>query len=261
VRHADGVEQIETWRGEVAEVARSPSGVLLLCDYADNLLGAPGVAWPPPALVAKLVADGRVSGTWPESLLTRVSARLGYYCPLQSINSEDAITWSYFGSLMYGGADARLDFMSWLLKRIGLPAGDTVCTVDLWRRIPHPQKPAAPGPELDVLLQGDRSVVYVEAKWGSPEGTGQGPGGTATQMGLRRDFLDNYGAKVYGDRRFAVVGAVVQDPVESATPPDTASVVTRTITWQELSTFGEHPMGGEFGDYLAWKRVHSSARC
>jgi hypothetical protein len=181
----------------------------------------------------------------------------GGYTPLQSINSEDAITWSFFGPLKYGPAATRAGFLRWLFARLDMAADDTVATIDLWRRIPHPEKPSAPGPELDALLHGDRSVVFVEAKWGSPEGIGQGPAGTATQMQLRRDFLERYGRRVYGDRRFMVVGVVLADPIEAAPPQDSEHVATRTIRWEELAEFPGHPAHDQLAAYLAWKRKHS----
>ncbi len=248
------VDTIENWRGEQVGVARSPSGVLLLRDYADNLITSDEVPWPPPALVAKLVADDRIASRWPVALRTAVSEGLGHYTPLQSINSEDAITWSFFGPLTYGGVAGRAAFLRWLLERLGMPADDTVATIDLWRRIPHPEKPSAPGPELDALLHGDRSVIFVEAKWGSPEGVGQGPAGTATQMQLRRDFLERYGRRIYGDRRFVVLGVVIADPIEVAAPPDSPHVATRTIRWEDLATFGEHPAHDQLAAYVTWKR-------
>ena len=90
-------ETIDNWRGEPIEIARSPSGVVLVRDYVDNLIRSPEVPWPPPALVSKLVADDRVAARWPPTLADAVSKRLGHCTPLQSINSDDAITWSFFG--------------------------------------------------------------------------------------------------------------------------------------------------------------------
>jgi hypothetical protein len=250
-------DTVENWRGEQVLIARSPSGVVLLCDYAENLLRTHDVPWPPPALVSKLVADDRIALRWPTALRDAVGGRLGHYTPLQSINSEDAITWSFFGPLKYGDQATRAAFLRWLFGQLAMPAEDTVATIDLWRRIPHPQKPSAPGPELDVLIHGDRSVVFVEAKWGSPEGTGQGPTGTATQMQLRRDFLERYGCGIYGDRRFLVLGLVIADPIEATAPPDTTRVATRTLRWEELATFCEHPVYEQLAPYVAWKRRHS----
>ncbi len=254
-----GEQTIDGWTGNAVCVARSPSGVLLLCDYADNVIRSADVPWPPPTLVAKLVADDRVSSKWPAQLRDSVCSRLGHYTPLQSINSEDAITWSFFGPLMYGSPRVRVQFLRWLLERLELSAEDTVATFDLWRRIPHPEKPSAPGPELDALLHGDRTVVYVEAKWGSPEGVGQGPGGTSTQMQLRRDFVENYGRRIYGARRFVVLGVVLQDLIEAITPGDSDHVTTRTIRWENLAEFSGRSAQGEFAHYLAWKRHHSGS--
>ena len=117
------IATIDNWRGEPIEVARSPSGVVLLRDFADNLIRTSDVSWPPPALVSKLVAADRVSSRWPAALADRVSGRLGHYTALQSINSEDAITWSFFGPLMYGEPSRRVAFMRWLLDRLQLARG------------------------------------------------------------------------------------------------------------------------------------------
>jgi hypothetical protein len=122
---------------------------------------------------------------------------------------------------------------------------------------PAPGEAVAPGPELDALLHGDQSVVFVEAKWGSPEGTGQGRAGTATQMQLRCAFLERYGRAVYGDRQFVVLGVVVRDPIEASPPRDSELVVTRIIRWAELAEFSGHPAHDQLGAYVAWKRLHS----
>jgi hypothetical protein len=177
---------VAAWHGREVRATRSPGGVLLLADYEDAIVTVDAPDWPPPALVAKLVADEQQSGQWPGDVQAVVTERLGFYCRLQSANSEDAMTWSVFGPLIYGDASARVALLNWICDRSGLPADNSVCAIDLWRTIAHPQKPAASnGPELDAILVGDRTVVFVEAKWGSPEGTGQGPSGTATQMQLR----------------------------------------------------------------------------
>ena len=42
----------------------------------------------------------------------------------------------------------RTAFLNWLLKRIELPANED-CTVELWRRIPHPDTQGLGGPEID----------------------------------------------------------------------------------------------------------------
>src|SRR5689334_10962454 len=73
-------------------------------------------------------------------------------------------------------------FLNWLCAQLELPwIGNTAAITDVWRRIPHPDKPIAPGPELDAVLVAERIVVMVEAKWGSVEGTGQGVAGDKGQ--------------------------------------------------------------------------------
>lgn len=95
------------------------------------------------------------------------------------------MTWSVFGPLADAEPALRASFLGWICGQAGLPGEDCGRTVDLWRRIAHPQKPAASnGPELDAVLEGDRTVVFVECKWGSPEGRGQGPLGDRHSDGL-----------------------------------------------------------------------------
>lgn len=234
---------------------------MLLADYEDAIVKLDVSDWPPPALVAKLVADDRQSDRWPPEVQAVATERLGFYCPLQSVNSEDAMTWSVFGPVMYGTASDRVSLLNWICDRSGLPSENSICAVDLWRTIAHPQKPAASnGPELDAVLVGDRAVAFVEAKWGSPEGTGQGPSGTATQMQLRREYLDRFGAQVFGERHFIVLGVVLEGAVEKVTPPDSERVVTRSLTWADLCDWNGHPMSDQLRAYYEWKLQNSSAR-
>jgi hypothetical protein len=171
-------ETIDNWRGEPIEIARSPSGVVLVRDYVDNLIRSPEVPWPPPALVSKLVADDRVAARWPPTLADAMSRRLGHYTPLQSIHSEDAITWSFFGPLMHAAGSVRAAFMRWLLERLQLAADDTMAAIDLWRRIPHPEKPSAPGPELDALLRACSSNLIRPRPMRSGSSAGRSPSST-----------------------------------------------------------------------------------
>src|SRR4051812_25259492 len=167
-------ESVVGWRSEPVRAARSPGGVLLLADYEDALLSWATPPWPPPSLITRLVADDEQPAKWSAETRALVTERLGFYCRLQSINSEDAMTWSVFGPLAVAPVERRVWFLRWICNRIGLPAQDNQCDVDLWRRIAHPRKPSASnGPELDAVLEGDRTVVFVECKWGAPEGTGQ----------------------------------------------------------------------------------------
>ena len=70
--------------------------------------------------------------------------------------------------------------------------------------------------------------------------------------------LGTIGPRVYGKRAFLVVGIVLDEPLEEATPPDANGVHTASIRWDELSTYPAHPKADEFVRYLDWKSRLSS---
>lgn len=254
-------EQAADWNGRAITLARSRGGVRVVCDFSDNLIRDDRVPWPPPPVVQKLY-ESRQARAFDEPDLGAATGRLGFYSDLQSLNSEDAITWSYFGPLVPEPPDARARFLNWLLQQIGFEeaGASSRCAIDLWRRIPHPDRPTSSGgPELDVVLDGDRAVVFAEAKWRSKEATNQGISRTKSQLQLRRDFLGTIGPRIYGDRTFVVCGIVLDEPLGAATPPDAHGVHTASIKWDELSRYERHPRGEEFARYLAWKRSFAPA--
>ena len=252
-------ETIKDWNDRSIEIVRSKGGVIAVCDFADNLIRGEGIPWPPPPVVQKLY-ESRQSRAFISDELAAATRRLGFYSDLQSIHSEDAITWSYFGSFLSEGVPKRAELLNWLLARaeLGEHSTSTRCQIDLWRRIPHPDRPTSSGgPELDVVLDGDAAVVFLEAKWRSKEAKNQGVEKTKSQLQLRRDFLGSIGPRVYGSRAFVVVGIVRDEPLEEATPPDANGVHTASISWDELALYSAHPKRDEFGRYVQWKAHHS----
>jgi hypothetical protein len=230
-------EQVADWNGRPITIARSKKGVRAVCDFTDNLIREDRLPWPPPPVVQKLY-ESIHSRSFEGVELAACKQRLGFYSDIQSLNSEDAITWSYFGPFLAETSESRAAFLNWLLEEVGLAelAGGERCGIDLWRRIPHPDPPISPGgPELDVVLDGDQAVVFLEAKWRSKEGARQGRTGTKTQLELRRDFLGVIGPRVYGDRGFVVCG----DPVD----PSPRRSWRRVVGWQRMAgrrASGEH---------------------
>ena len=101
------MKQIKDWTGsKTVEVAESAGGVLATLDPLANLVRSSLQLWPLPELIQKFYASDRWRGKTEED--DRAVRRcLGHYCDLQSLNSEDAITWSFFGPLIYGPASWR----------------------------------------------------------------------------------------------------------------------------------------------------------
>lgn len=246
---------IAAWNDRQIEVARSRGGVLATARVRDNLMYAPEQIWPDPAIVQKLYASHHAYAFDPPERQILESG-LGYYCDLQSLHSEDAITWSFFGTL--AEPEHKRKTLNWLCQRLDLPSDNEQCALSLWRRIPHPDRPTSTGgPELDVLLVGDRTVIVCEAKWRSAEGQRQGVSGTKGQIQLRLEYLDTYGPRVFGDRLSAVVGLARGSGDLTSGGYDTGSTHWGVITWTELAEPGFHPQQGQFARYLEWKTRHS----
>jgi hypothetical protein len=221
-------------------------------DFSDNVIRGGSGSWPPPEIVQKLCQSQQLSAFLPEdqSLLTH---KLGYYTDLQSINSEDAIQWSYFGALVYGSADQRVTFANWLLETLNLPQRTTSCFMELWRRVPHPDNLTPGGPEIDLLVHGDSCVILCESKWRSGEGRWQGIAGKTTQLELRCQFLEKYGRRLYGDVGFAVL-YIVLDESQRPSPVSASSIPVHVIRWADLCAYTAHPRLEEVRDYYDWKR-------
>lgn len=248
-----GVETVADWNDRPIRMDRSPGGVLLFCDVDDALIHTDEASWPPPQVVMKLGAAQHGA-----KLPASVRDKLGHYSALQSVNSEDAITWNFFGALINRPAIGA-EFLNWLSAQLELPWGENkTATTDVWRRVPHPDKPIAPGPELDAVLVAERLVVMAEAKWGSAEGTGQGVARDKGQIQLRRDFLTTYGRRLWGDRGLLVLGITLDSPLAVSAGPDEHGVAVGAITWSGLAEWPGHPGGDEFARYLQWKTAYGS---
>ena len=159
------------WRGTEVEVAKSKGGVLALASPWDNVVHGGVLPWPPAELVQKLYQSRQIrafSGS-DEVIATKA---LGFYSDLQSIHSEDAITWSAFGPVAYSQPPAHVAFAEALLRLIAVPSGPiSAANVWLWRRQPHPDTLVSGGPEVDFGIQTDEVFILGEAKWLSSIGS------------------------------------------------------------------------------------------
>jgi hypothetical protein len=126
------VETIENWQGQRTEVARSRGGVLAVADPWNNVIRTGVKPWPPPELIQKTYESRQVRAY---SDLERVVAisQMGFYSDLQSLHSEDAITWSIFGPVAYAAASVRRAFVKELLELIDVRGSSENARVWLWR--------------------------------------------------------------------------------------------------------------------------------
>lgn len=245
---------VEDWNGREIEAVRSRGGVLAFARVDDGLMQVDN--WPPPAIVSKLYQSNQTRSFNPEEQAI-LTAHLGHYCDLQSVHSEDAITWNFFGTL----GDGATDVLNWMASKAGLPAGNSTSTVALWRRLPHPDTLVSGGPEIDALLIGDQTVVAVEAKWMSPEGRGQGKAKDKSQLQLRNEFFAHLGRRVFGTSRTMVVAALSAFDHDLALPdPAAAWIRTVSYTWTDLAEEAPHPRLDEFARYYRWKAAHTRWR-
>src|SRR4051812_22181899 len=204
--------------GDSVAVRWSRGGVLYFERWQDNVL-APrdGMQWP--ASVTRQVKSYVMQRTpFSQEDADALAANLGRISKFQSINSEDAVTWSWFGTLALEALTAQRETLSWLYDQIGLNlvAGERV-RIDQWARVPHPNAAGRAGPELDARIDDpDVALVHVEAKWNAKLSTGKGAahGTRDDQVVLRRDALRALDEKTPG--RPLVVLCVGNRPIDTS---------------------------------------------
>jgi len=211
-------------------------------DLLDNLLIPQGAIIPPVEILSKIVESKHLKD-FNEENHNVLKGKKGYYSDLQSINSEDAITWSFFGYISKSSNTMRLKFFNEFLRKIGFQE-DSYCEIKLWQRLPHPETFGSGGPEIDVLLIGKKYFIIVECKWKSTFGKYQGINKNQDQMEIRQKWIDNIGKKIYPDYIFQLVYVGRHKNTNY-----------KSVTWDELSNFkhiaGEHK--NKFKKYLELK--------
>jgi hypothetical protein len=268
IRNLNGLamKTIPDWNRRPIKVAQSRGGVLVTTRPEENLIRTGVSPWPPPEIVQKLYQSRQI-GAFDGIEAEAASAVLGFYTDMQSLQSEDAVTWSVFGPLIYQDDTTRRRFTDSLFKILGLPcrADGPVC-MWLWRRLPHPDMLVSGGPEIDFGIQASNVLVLGEAKWRSPVGAKQGVAKDKDQILLRREFLEKYGEKVYPScHHFVVLGVSISGDLTSNTDlalGTSKSLHIRDTTWDILGKIEEHPLTNELQAYYRWKlyRTHTTIR-
>jgi hypothetical protein len=258
------MEKIPHWSGTgELTVARSAGGVMATLHPYDNLSRGEVAPWPPPEIIQKLYASERWRGATDEDDRA-VRTALGHYCDLQSINSEDAITWSFFGPLVYAPPEVRTQFAHKLMQLVREKPGAEPASIWLWRRVPHPEKPGSTGgPEIDVGIHVGDLVVLGEAKWNSAVGRGQGVEKNRSQLDLRRAYCAGLGLKALSEvRRWIILGigrtANILDEYDGKSPQD--EVLVHNLSWTQLLDAVEPVRRAELRAYLEWKTHYCTAR-
>jgi len=257
---------INDWNGKNVTAAKSKGGVIAIAHPYSNLITTGCQSWPPPEIVQKLYKSNHIRD-FSDDEQAICNSGLGYYCDLQSLHSEDAITWSVFGNIARAEQAKKDAWITGLFKMIQLPDAEAKnADIFLWRRVPHPDdEPVPGGPEIDVGILTEKTVVLGEAKWLSKTATGQGRGKNKDQIKLRGEYLKKYGLKFYKDRsQLVVLGIGLHKEAFVNTVPE--GIIFRSITWEEICSLNSHPIGDEVKKYLNWKKSNTkmsgkSIRC
>ena len=248
--------EMHDWNGKAIPFARSKGGVKAVSHPYDNLIRTGFTAWPPPEIVQKLYKS-RQSRAFEGKDLEIATSGLGYYCDLQSLHSEDAITWSVFGTIALAPQDILELWLRDLFRLIDLPDARTDnAEISLWRRIPHPDTLVSGGPEIDVGITTSNTVILGEAKWLSGIGAAQGKAKDKDQIQLRGEFLAKYGAGIFPDRPHKVVLGISLLP-NAFTDTTPEGISFRTTSWHHLSSITSHPLVEELTRYVEWRMVNS----
>lgn len=266
MRNADptpggAMRTIGGWRTQTLQVAESRGGTLAVLDPADNLIDAEVSPWPPPEIVQKLYASRHVRA-FAGGDRAAVTRALGFYTDLQSVHSEDALTWNVFGPILYAEPAIRERFIADLLALLDVRLeGLEGVQLWLWRRLPHPDTLVPGGPEIDFGIQVGDVVLLGEAKWLSAVGRGQGKGEDKDQIDLRREFCQKYAPVIFPSaRRYIVLGLSLRNDVLEPEDLEVGSRVLalRELTWESVCGLDSHPARAELREYLLWKKAHSS---
>lgn len=215
----------------------------------DNILLPNNCKYPPLEITSKIV-ESQHSGVFTIADLEELQAEFGFYTDLQSDNSEDAVTWSYFGYLSKMNSDVRLDFLNSLVDHLNKMQEEKIenqneCEIKLWHRFAHPQKPSSSnGPELDALIFGNSVMLLIECKWNAKIGKGQGINNDLDQLEIRKQWIEKLGEKMFPSIKKKIL-LVVREKNKHKYLSDEYLV----ITWEELSNLNI-PHQSEFQKYI-----------
>ncbi len=265
--------RIRRWDGEVIEgvASRGPSATFAALDWRDLVPGAPELD-----LAPKVKKSSRLGSFEPDDR-DALQARDGVYSDLQSINSEDTVTWAAFRASRRG---------AWLASGLREAFQDDSLpenwTTTLWSSSPGPSPDATP-PEADADLRSttDKASFHitVESKWKQDLKDGQDVTRSWNQLDMRAYVARGpelapsdrhgvlvlvpppalYAAQAVFSRYFEAQDSVFvpREPANALpAPPNDRGVATtraRALTWSRVAELADQAGDRELGDYLRWR--------
>lgn len=255
---------IPDWNGHLIEVARSREGVPAACWHFTNLVRSALGVGELAEIAQKLYRSTHERDFDPEDQ-ERLKVCLGYYTDLQSLNSEDAITWSVFGTVAKSDEAVRTRWTGEFFREIGLGSSEPEHSeISLWRRVPHPQTHSSDGPEIDFSVSTEDTLLLGECKWTGEVAKGQGVEKDKDQIEMRLMYLEQYGRTMtILDRgtglpefkRLAVLLVSIDpSPINPKWLRD--GITTLSTTWDRICALQSHPWSDEVDRYYRWKLSH-----
>ena len=260
-------DKLVRWDGkEILGVRSTGSSVFAALDWRDLALEPTGEA-----IIRKAFQPApRSLQAFPREHYADLKRVLGHYSSVQSLNSEDTVTWSVFGgsrsttwisSLFRSAFNSMVDQQSW--------------KVSLWKRTIHPETGIEQqGPEADVVISSDESYFAVEAKWTADIDAEQGVRKNLTQLDMRYASVLKTGLPkttrgvlviapgpekyAYARRRTSCFHRYFRISENKYKPTDLAmGIEAKAITWEGvLAILETYPEYGQAAQYLRWRLLH-----
>jgi len=248
--------KMKDWNGKDIEIVVSKGGVIALANPYANLITNGVEPWPPSEIVQKLY-QSRQKRAFADDQQEMLNKFLGYYSDLQSIHSEDAITWSVFGTISCAETTIRNKWINDFFEMIGIKVESIKNSeIFLWRRIPHPDTLVSGGPEIDFGIYTEHTIIFGEAKWLSSVDVAQGKNKDKDQIQLRMEFLNNYGKRIFPSvQQMIVLGIGLKNDVVKTEQKGNIKCVG--TTWDDVCSISSHPLAEELKRYLEWKKRNS----
>lgn len=239
---------IKNWNDENIKVIISKGNKIATYNPYDNLIYNNKEIFPKSEIIQKIYKSNQEKAFINE----KEKSTMDYYSDIQSINSEDAITWSIFGTLIYSPISSQIEFTKELFKSINIDSYLDDVNIWLWRRIPHPDTLVSGGPEIDFGIQTNSTLLLGEAKWLSSVGKNQGKEKNKDQIDLRIEFIEKYATKLYPSiKEFIILGVSLDKSIINRTHNYIKLI---NLSWDELSEIKSHPFYEEIKKYINWKK-------